>query len=144
MAQQTLDQVFELAHWQNGIFLYDEPEEMPTFTVKLRGNIQELLLDAYRRIDEGQLARKARHEIESEVCYACPTASECTDETRRKYLKADHCLWRALTALLDEQHELLRDARNLYRSREGDTRPELQAIDQSGAAWDRSSSARDD
>ncbi len=46
MARQTTDQVFELAHWQNGMFIYDEPEEMPVFTVKLQGNVQELLLDA--------------------------------------------------------------------------------------------------
>jgi len=142
MARQTLDQVFELAHWQNGVFIYDEPEEMPTFTVKLQGNIQELLLDAYRRIDEGQLARKARTKVDSEVCYACPSANECSDEVRAKYLKADHCLWRALAALLDEQQDLLRDARNLYRSREGDSRPELQALDESGPSWDEKLSRR--
>ena len=54
-----MDQVFELAHWQNGVFLYDEPEQMPHFQVAIQGNVQELLLDAYRRIDEGERARKA-------------------------------------------------------------------------------------
>ncbi|MBM3146335.1 MAG: DUF4388 domain-containing protein [Actinobacteria bacterium] len=136
MARQTLDQVFELAHWQYGMFLYDEPEEMPTFTVKLQGDVQELLLDAYRRIDEGQLARKARRrQIESEVCFACPAAAECGEEVRRKYLRADHCLWRELAALLDEQHEQLRDARNLYRSRAGDQRPQLEAMAEDDGPW---------
>jgi len=37
MARQTMDQVFELAHWQNGEFLYDEPEQMPHFQVKIQG-----------------------------------------------------------------------------------------------------------
>lgn len=145
MARQTLDQVFELAHWQYGMFLYDEPEEMPTFTVKLQGNVQELLLDAYRRIDEGQLARKARRrQMDSEVCFACPAADECTDETRRRYLRADHCLWRELAALLDEQHERLRDARNLYRSRASDQRPHLDAVVEDGAPWDDGASPPDE
>ena len=55
---RPLDQVFELAHWQNGVFLYDEPEQMPRFQVAIQGDVQELLLDAYRRIDEGERARK--------------------------------------------------------------------------------------
>ncbi len=132
MAKQTLDQVFELAHWQNGQFIYDEPDEMPTFTVKLQGDVQELLLDAYRRIDEGERARKAELGVECEICFACPAMDTCTDEIRAKYLKADHCLWRDLAALLDEQQDLLRDARNLYRSRAGDAGPELRALADGG------------
>lgn len=145
MAQQTLDQVFELAHWQYGIFIYDEPDEMPTFTVKLQGNVQELLLDAYRRIDEGQLARKARRRrVESEVCFACPAVEECSEQIRTRYLRADHCLWRELAALLDEQYEALRDARNLYRSRAGDERPRLDAIADGCAPWDEEATPSDE
>jgi hypothetical protein len=59
MNQQVQDQVFELAQWKDGIFLYDEPDEMPHFQVKIRGNIQRLLLDAYRRIDEIERTREA-------------------------------------------------------------------------------------
>jgi len=143
MARQTTDQVFELAHWQNGMFLYDEPEEMPTFTVKLQGNVQELLLDAYRRIDEGQTARKVRKAIENEVCYICPAEADCNEEIRAKYLKADHCLWRDLAALLDEQHELLRDARNLYRSRKSDERPVLETMTEGGTGWSVSGNGSD-
>jgi hypothetical protein len=135
MARQTTDQVFELAHWQNGVFLYDEPEEMPTFTVRLQGQIQELLLDAYRRIDEGQTARKVRKKVDNEVCYACPTVPDCNDLIQAKYRKPDHCLWRELAALLDEQHELLRDARNLYRSRGDDERPALEIMTEGGSGW---------
>lgn len=146
MAQQTLDQIFELAHWRYGLFIYDEPEEMPTFTVKLQGNVQELLLDAYRRIDEGQLARKARRrQVESEVCFACPAVNECNERIRARYLRSDHCLWRELAALLDEQYDALRDARNLYRSRASDERPRLDAIADGHAPWDEdgASSAED-
>lgn len=128
MARQTLDQVFELAHWQNGVFLYEEPEEMPAFSVKLQGNVQELLLDACRRIDEGERARKSSRIVMDEVCYACPTAYTCTPEIRRRYRKPDICLWRNLAAVRDEEYEQVRDARHLYRSRESDVRPSLDTL----------------
>jgi hypothetical protein len=120
MAVQTTDQIFELAHWQTGVFLYDEPERMPHFQVAIQGNVQELLLDAYRRIDEGERSRKTAPEVAHEVCYACPVESECTDEIRRKHLKPDVCQWRELGAVLDDGYDRLRDARQLYRSKGDD------------------------
>jgi hypothetical protein len=125
MARQTLDQVFELAHWQNGMFIYDEPERMPQFQVKIQGNVQELLLDAYRRMDEGEQARKAAQVVDNEVCYACPLENECTDKIRTRHLKQDLCLWREMGAVLDESYDKLRDARQLYRSRDEDARAVL-------------------
>jgi len=126
MERQTLDQVFELAHWMNGVFLYDEPETMPRFQVAIEGDVQGLLLDAYRRIDEGERARKTRTVV-NEVCYACPLGEECGNVIKTKYLKKDICLWREMAAVLDESSERLRDARQLYRSRETDTNPTLDA-----------------
>lgn len=127
MERQTMDQVFELAHWENGIFLYDEPEQMPHFQVAIQGNIQQLLLDAYRRIDEGEKARKQQLELNSEVCYACPLATDCSPGIRHKYLKKDVCLWREMGAVLDESYDRVRDARSLYRSRDEDARSILDA-----------------
>jgi hypothetical protein len=127
MERQTLDQVFELAHWTNGVFLYEEPELMPRFQVAIEGDVQGLLLDAYRRIDEGERARKTRNPVENEVCYACPLAEECGAGIKTKYLKKDICLWREMAAVLDESSDHLRDARLLYRSRESDTKTELDA-----------------
>jgi hypothetical protein len=120
MGRQTLDQVFELAHWQNGIFIYDEPEQMPRFQIAIQGNVQQLLLDAYRRIDEGEYSRKSVNLVENEVCYACPLDGECTPAIRDKHLKSDVCLWREMGAVLDDEYDKLRDARQLYRSREDD------------------------
>lgn len=109
---------------------------MPTFTVKLRGNVQELLLDAYRRIDEGQPARNAgRCQVANEVCFACPSEDDCSERVRKNYLRADHRLWRELSVLLDEQHEQLRDARDLYRSRAADDRPQLEALARDDGPW---------
>jgi len=127
MGRQTLDQVFELAHWQNGIFLYDEPEQMPRFQIAIQGNVQQLLLDAYRRIDEGEHSRKTVNVVEDEVCYACPLDNECTPAIKAKHLKQDVCLWREMGAVLDDEYDKLRDARQLYRSREDDAGAVLDA-----------------
>ena len=127
MAGQTTDQVFELAHWQNGIFLYDEPEQMPRFQITIQGDVQELLLDAYRRIDEGEKSRKGPLAVTHEVCYACPLEDECTGTIRSKHLKQDVCLWRELAAVLDEGYDRLRDARQLYRSKADDAGVSLDA-----------------
>ena len=127
MARQTMDQVFELAHWQNGMFLFDEPEQMPHFQITIQGNVQELLLDAYRRIDEGEQARKQRLELESEVCYACPVDGQCNERVRQRYLKNDVCLWREMGAVLDESYDKVRDARQLYRSKDEDAKSILDA-----------------
>jgi len=127
MEQQTLDQVFELAHWENGVFSYDEPEQMPVFQVAIEGDVQSLLLDALRRIDEGERARKAALVVDNEVCYACPLARECSQEIREKYLKKDVCLWRDMGAVLDEGYDRLRDSRQLYRSKDEDARSTLDA-----------------
>jgi hypothetical protein len=127
MERQTLDQVFELAHWTTGVFLYEEPEQMPRFQVAIEGDVQGLLLDAYRRIDEGERARKTRNVVENEVCFACPLSEECGSVIKSRYLKKDVCLWREMAAVLDESSEGLRDARQLYRSRETDTKTELDA-----------------
>ena len=127
MERQTMDQVFELAHWESGLFLYDEPEQMPHFQVAIQGNVQELLLDAYRRIDEGEKARKQQLELDSEVCYACPLATGCSPRIQQKYLKNDVCLWREMGAVLDESYDKVRDARTLYRSKDEDARSILDA-----------------
>jgi hypothetical protein len=119
--------VFELAHWQNGVFIYDEPEQMPHFQVAIQGDVQELLLDAYRRIDEGEHSRKTVNTVDNEVCYACPIDGECTPEIKAKHLKKDVCLWREMGAVLDDEYEKLRDARRLYRSRDEDAGAVLDA-----------------
>lgn len=127
MGRQTLDQVFELAHWQNGIFIYDEPEQMPRFQIAIQGNVQQLLLDAYRRIDEGEHSRKTVNAVDNEVCYACPLADACTRAIKTKHLKNDVCLWREMGAVLDDEYDKLRDARQLYRSKEDDAGAVLDA-----------------
>lgn len=118
MARQLNDQVFALAQWQNGVFLYDEPEKMPEFRVSIKANVQQLLLDAYRRIDEGEVARVQKTVVDNEVCFACPLEARCDDVIKAKYLKRDVCLWRKMGAVIDDAYEQVQDARKLYKSRE--------------------------
>ena len=126
MAKQTLDQVFALAHWQNGMFEFDESETMPQFTIRIVGSVQELLLDAYRRIDEGEVMKTSKTVVDNEVCYGCPVESECSVEIKRKYLKLDVCLWRRMGAIIDDDYERVQDAQKLYKSSEANEKPTLE------------------
>lgn len=125
MNRQVHDQVLELAQWTNGVFLYDEPEDMPKFDAKIEGNVQQLLLDAHRRIDEGERARKAATLVDNEVCFGCPLVEVCTPDIRTKYLRQDLCLWRTMSAVVDEKNGGSKDSRELYRSEEDFKGPTL-------------------
>jgi hypothetical protein len=104
MQRQVLDEVFELAHWQSGVFIYDEPPVMPAFQVRILGNVQGLLSYVQQRMDQSERVSKTDVErAESEVCVDCPLGSDCTDAIKGKYLKKDICLWRKMTAVLDER-----------------------------------------
>ncbi len=104
MQRQVLDQVFELAQWRTGTFIYDEPRAMPAFRVKIQGNVQGLLTYVQRRIDQGeQTGRPPVQSADSEVCRDCPLMNDCSDAIKAKYLKDDVCLWRKMTAVLDDQ-----------------------------------------
>jgi len=126
MVKQTLDQIFALAHWQNGMFEFDEPERMPEFSIRIAGNVQELLLDAYRRIDEGEKLKTNKTVVENEVCFGCPVEGDCTDEIKERYLKSDVCLWRRMGAIIDDDYERVQDAQKLYKSRATAEKPTLE------------------
>ena len=127
MRWQTHDLVFELAHWQNGVFIYDEPEQMPHFEVAIQGDVHELLAQAQRRIDEGECARKRAIVVGEEICYACPLSEECSPEIKAKHLKNDVCLWRAMSAEVDDRRGRQPDSKQLYRSEENDAKAVLDA-----------------
>jgi len=128
MRRQILDEVFELAHWRNGVFKYDEPDEMPVFQVAVEGDVQALLLDAQRRIDEGERPTKTGDAADHEACFACSLESDCPDAIKAKYLKHDGCLWRKMTAVIDDGSIGLRDTSDLYRSRAGDHTPVIDSL----------------
>jgi len=127
MRRQTLDHMFELAHWQNGLFIYDEAEQVPHFRVAIQADVQELLLEAHRRIDEGEPARKTGNGLNSEVCFACPLEQECTPAIKAKHLRNDLCLWRKMSAVVEDDYDRLRDARQLYRLEDDNAKAVLSA-----------------
>ena len=51
----------------HGVFLYDEPEQMPDFQISIRGDVQELLLKTQLRIDHGEKARKELARLKAEA-----------------------------------------------------------------------------
>jgi len=124
---QTLDLVFELAHWQNGIFIYDEPEEMPHFEVRIQGDVQELLAQAKQRIEEGECARKRALATGEAICRTCSLSAECSPEIKDKHLKNDVCLWRSMDASVDDRRGTKPGSLQAYRSEEVDAKRLLDA-----------------
>ena len=127
MRRQVLDEVFELAHWRSGVFKYDEPDEMPIFQLAIQGNVQALLIAAQRRIDQGERACKTVDAVENEACLACPLENDCSAAIRAKYLKRDVCLWRKMTAVMDEGSSRPRDAGQLHHPKAERPKPILDA-----------------
>ena len=62
--------------------------------------MQELLLDASRRLDEGERPRREKIQVEEEVCLTCTI--RCTDEIKARYLKSDICLWRNMPTIVKD------------------------------------------
>ena len=105
LRRQTLDQVFELAHWRDGVFVYDETKAMPQFQIMIQGDVQQLLYAAHRRIDEGERARKTRWVVaDNAECVGCSLTARCTPEIKAKYLKEDICLWREMSAVVVDRY----------------------------------------
>jgi hypothetical protein len=120
--QQAADWLFELVQWHHGMFLYDEPEEMPDFQLRIQAELKDLLIEANQRIADGKRAHKAESGSDNELCFVCPVASQCSDEIKARYLKRDVCLWRSMSALEDRSRAGISDARELYRSEQKDAR----------------------
>ena len=67
---------------------------VPTVTV------ENLLLDAYRRVDEGERPRREKVFVEEELCASCTI--ECSPSIKARYLKPDVCLWRNMPSVLKD------------------------------------------
>jgi hypothetical protein len=121
MCRLTMARMFELAHWRTGVFNYDEPEEMPEFRIAIRGDVQELLLQAQLRIDHGERPRK-RVGARQDPCCGCPV-TDCSPAVKQKYLKKDACLWRSMSAVPDvgTDHRDKSDPRSPYEGGTGES-----------------------
>jgi len=113
--QQASDWLFQLVQWRTGVFIYDEPEEMPDFQVQIQAELKDLLVEANQRIAESKLARKAENEPKNGLCTLCPVSSECSAEIKARYLRKDVCLWRSMSGLNEKSRLPVYEAREHQR-----------------------------
>jgi len=97
---QTHDQALQLSNWTTGTFKFVVPERPILFPITPSIDVQALLLEASRRLDEGERPRKVKIHVEEEICLTCTVA--CTEEIKARYLKSDVCLWRNMPIVVKE------------------------------------------
>jgi hypothetical protein len=94
------DQVMQLMYWSSGTFRFVLPAKNTNFRAVPTVTVENLLLDAYRRVDEGERPRREKLFVEEELCTNCTI--ECTPEIKARYLKQDICLWRNMPSVLKD------------------------------------------
>jgi hypothetical protein len=115
--RHAADQVMQLMYWSTGTFRFVVPACKVHFRVVPSISVENLLLDAYRRVDEGERPRREKVPIEEELCLSCTVP--CTEKIKTRYLKQDVCLWRNMPSVLKDSsfqrrrkkrsHEILED-----------------------------------
>ncbi len=98
--RHTADQVMQLMYWSAGTFRFTMPTETIRFPVVPSVDVENLLLEAYRRVDEGERPRREKVSMEEELCMSC--SLECTPKIKTRYLKPDVCLWRNMPSILKD------------------------------------------
>jgi hypothetical protein len=98
--RHTADQVMQLMYWSGGTFRFTMPTEIINFPVVPSIDVENLLLEAYRRVDEGERPRREKVSIEEELCLSC--SLDCTPKIKARYLKPDVCLWRNMPSILKD------------------------------------------
>ena len=100
--RHAADQVMQLMYWSTGTFRFVKPARVVHFRVVPSIPVENLLLDAYRRVDEGERPRREKVLVEEELCMSC--TMECSDKIKARYLKQDVCLWRNMPSVLKDSH----------------------------------------
>jgi hypothetical protein len=98
--RHAADQVMQLMYWSTGTFRLVVPSPMVHFAVTPSVDVENLLLEAYRRVDEGERPRREKVAVEEELCLTCTV--ECSAEIKGRYLKPDVCLWRNMPSVLKD------------------------------------------
>jgi len=109
----TQDQALQLSNWTSGTFKFVLPQRQVRFPITPSIDVQSLLLEASRRLDEGERPRKAKLGVEEEICATCTI--ECSDEIKERFLRSDMCLWRSMPSV-QKDHAF----KNMKRGRHGD------------------------
>ncbi len=98
--KHAADQVMQLMYWTSGTFRFIVPAHLAHFRAVPSISVENLLLDAYRRVDEGERPRREKIFVEEELCLSC--TMECSDKIKARYLKQDVCLWRNMPSVLKD------------------------------------------
>lgn len=96
--RQTYDQALQLSNWISGTFKFVAESNPLKFPITPSISVQELLLDASRRLDEGERPRREKIHVEDETCLTCTIA--CDEEIKARYLRSDICLWRNMPTIV--------------------------------------------
>jgi hypothetical protein len=94
------DQVMQLMYWSTGTFRFILPAKVIRFRAVPTVTVENLLLDAYRRVDEGERPAREKVFVEEELCASCTI--ECSPDIKARYLKTDVCLWRNMPSVLKD------------------------------------------
>ena len=94
------DAVMQLMYWNAGTFRFRVPMQPVKFRVVPSLEVESLLLDAYRRVDEGERPWRDKMLTETELCLTCTL--DCSEEVKSRYLKSDICLWRCMPSVLKD------------------------------------------
>jgi len=122
--RQTHDQALQLSNWTSGTFKFVLPERPVHFPITPSIDVQNLLLEASRRLDEGERPRKAKLKVEEEICATCTI--ECSDEIKERFLKNDICLWRNMPTIQKEHaFKSVKRSRHSEDTQESDDLPFL-------------------
>lgn len=98
--RHTADQVMQLMYWNTGTFRLTVPAKAVRFPVVPSLDVENLLLEAYRRVDEGERPRREKIAVEEELCMTCTL--DCSPEIKQRYLKPDVCLWRNMPSVMKD------------------------------------------
>jgi hypothetical protein len=94
------DAVMQLMYWNSGTFRFRVPAKPAKFRITPSLEVESLLLDAYRRVDEGERPWRDKMLSETELCLTCTI--DCSEEIKARYLKSDVCLWRCMPSVLKD------------------------------------------
>lgn len=101
LEEQAYENTMELTNWVQGVFKFVAPYKPVTFPVSPHINVQHLLLETSRRLDEGQRPTKPKPELPGEeLCASCSTG--CSQHQKEKYLVDGICLWRNMPVVVRE------------------------------------------
>ena len=101
ITEQAYENTLELSNWVEGTFKFTMPRQPLVFPLPPRINVQHLLLETSRRLDEGQRPTKSKMVLPGdELCRSC--SANCSEEQKNKYLKDSICLWRNMPVITRE------------------------------------------